>query len=262
MVKIQPFTHAEKGEVSTHVITTSVPEIYDALSRKLEDVNEKAGQPGFKLAKGVIHEVEISVALRPVGPSALAILVEELSRLGARVIVNIDTALALMPSLDVGRVFLASAAIKGDGVSRNYLPVEIPAIADYSLLRHIQQTFEIHNIKTVNGIVWSLDTYYISDILLEKGVRVYGKYAHALDMDTAALYTVAIARKLRGASILIIEANAVKGMERGAFMLDEAEELRNRVLDTINKVTKPLVEAMALHIEKTKTKAIINNNNY
>jgi uridine phosphorylase len=251
--KLQPFTKAGKGDVSTHVLVTSLEEVYNEAVSRLHDVVERAGQPGFRLATGTLHGLRVSVALRPVGPSALAILLEELGRLGARVVLSLDTGLALAPRLTIGQPILAVASIKGDGVSKSYSPPEVPAIADFGLLRHIQQTLEVHNIQIMTGLVWSVDSFYVSEQLLEQGVRSYGKLALALDMDTAALYTVAMARKMLGASILVIESSLPKGVERGA-VYQANEELHRKVLESFGKLLRPLLEALTLHMEKSKAR--------
>jgi uridine phosphorylase len=252
--RVQPFTRASKGDVSTHVLVTSLEEVYEEAVGRLHDVTERAGRYGFKIASGMLHKAPLSVALRPVGPSALAILLEELSRLGARVVLNLDTGLALSPALSIGDIVLATAAIKGDGVSRAYAPIEVPAIPDYSLLRHIQQSLEIHNVKTVTGVVWSMDMFYMSEQLLEEGVRKYGKLAIALDMDTASLFTVSMSKKLMAASVIVIESSLPKGVERGSlFVEEEGEELRRKVLESIGKLIPPILEALTLHVEKMKS---------
>ena len=253
MPKLQPFTRASRGDVSTHVIVTSLPEVYELAVERLGGVEERQGQPGFRLATGEVHGLRVSVALRPVGPSALAILLEELGRLGARVVISADTAVGLAPGVSVGDVVVASAAIKGDGVSKNYMPVEVPAIADFSLLRHVQQTLSIHNIEAGTAVVWSIDTYYVSEQLMEHGVKSYARYASVMDMDTAALYTVAMARKLSALSVLVVEASGIRGVERGAYMTGN-EEVRKKVLDTFTRLMKPLLEAAALHKEKDKAR--------
>jgi len=251
--RLQAFTRAGRGDVSSHVLVTSLEEIYSEAMGKLEDPVERVGQPGFKLATGSLHGLRVSVALRPVGPSALAILLEELSRLGAKVILNLDTAFALAPRLGIGTVVLATASIKGDGVSRIYSPAEVPAVADFELLRHIQQTLSLHNIAPEVGLVWSLDAFYLSEQFLEQGVRSYGKLALALDMDTAALYTVSMARKLQAASVLVVESSLPKGVERGT-LYQEGEGVHERVVNVLSKLLKPLLEALTLHMEKSRAK--------
>jgi uridine phosphorylase len=258
--RIQPFTRASKGDVSTHVLVTSLEEVYEEAVSKLHDVTERTGRYGFKIASGTLHRAMLSVALRPVGPSALAILVEELARLGAKVVLNLDTGLALSPSLSIGDIVLATAAIKGDGVSKAYAPIEVPAIPDYSFLRHIQQSLEIHNVKAVAGVVWSMDMFYMTEQVLEEGVRRYGKIAIALDMDTASLFTVSMSRRLLSASVIVIESSLPKGVERGSlFLPEEAEELRRKVLESISRVIQPILEALTLHIEKMKSSHLGRN---
>jgi len=251
--RLQPFTKAAKGDVSTHVLVTSLEEVYTEATSRLHDVVERAGQPGFRLATGSVHGLRLSVALRPVGPSALAILLEELGRLGARVVLSLDTGLAIAPRLGIGQAVLAAASIKGDGVSKTYSPPEVPAIADFELLRHIQQTLEIHNVPITTGLVWSVDSFYVSEQLLEQGVRSYGKLALAMDMDTAALYSVSIARKMQSVSVLVIESSLPRGIERGV-VYQASEELHTKVLEAFGKLLRPLLEAMTLHMEKTKSR--------
>jgi len=251
--RLQPFTRAGKGDVSTHVLVTSLEEVYTEATSRLHDVVERSGQPGFRLATGSLHGLRVSVALRPVGPSALAILLEELGRLGARVVLSLDTGLALSPRLTIGQAVLAAASVKGDGVSKAYSPPEVPAIADFELLRHIQQTLEIHNVQITTGLVWSVDSFYVSEQLLEQGVRSYGKLALAIDMDTAALYSVSMARKIQSASVLVVESSLPRGIERGTIY-QASEELHTKVLEAFGKLLRPLLEALALHMEKNKAR--------
>jgi uridine phosphorylase len=249
-----------RGEVSTHVLVTSLKEVYERAASLLQDAVERQGRPGFRHATGSLHRAQITVALHPVGPSALAILMEEFARAGARVFLSLDSALALSPALNVGDVVIASAAIKGDGISRMYEPCEVPAIPDSDLMRLIQQSLETYGIDSVSAVVWTTDAYYLSENFIEQHLKTYGRIAEAVDMKTAPLYTLSMTRKLRAASVLIVDSSFPKGIERSTWINGEegveaeGRKLRAKLLDVIDKAVKPLLESLALHVEWMKSR--------
>ncbi len=251
---MQIFTKTSKGDVSSHALVTSLEEVYEGALGYLNDVVERTGRPGFRVATGDFHKSRITVVLHPIGPSALAILLEELARLGTDVVLYLDTATALSPRIEIGSVILATGAIKGDGVSRAYAPLEVPAIPSHELFHHVQQSLEIHDVKTFTGIVWSVDTFYLNGGIMENYIKTYSRIAAAMDMGTATLFTVSMVRKLHAASVLVIESSVPKGVERGALYSEEEtyESLHKKVFDTIDHLIKPLLEALALHMEHVK----------
>lgn len=251
---MQIFTKTSKGDVSSHALVTSIEEVYEAASSYLDDVVERTGRPGFKVATGEFHHSRLTVVLHPIGPSALAILLEELSRLGTDVVLYLDTATAISSRIEIGGVILATGAIKGDGVSKAYAPLEIPAIPSHEFLHHVQQSLMVHNVEARSGIVWSVDTFYLNGENMGPLVKTYSRIAAALDMGTATLYTVAMVKRLQAASVLVVESSLPKGVERGALYSDNEiyESLHRKVFDVIDKLTKPLLEALALHMEHAK----------
>ncbi len=261
MPKIQPFTKVAKEDVSTHTLVTSIEEVYERAKSYLQEYVEREGKPGFKLATGTIYRNKVSVALHPIGASALAILVEELARVGVRAIINLDSAFALSPSIGIGSIIIAPGAIRADSISRAYEPCEVPAIPDYELMRHIQNSLETYGIEPINAIVWTTDIYYLGEQFIEQHIRLYGKLAQAVDMTTATLYTLSMIKKLNSVSILIVDSSFPKGVERTSWLNGEeleeetSRELRKKVLDVIDDLVKPLLEAIALHVERMKSKA-------
>jgi uridine phosphorylase len=254
MVIMQIFTKTSKGDVSTHALVTSLEEVYERALSYLNNVVERTGRPGFRVATGEFHRTRLTVVLHPIGPSALAILLEELARLGTDVVLYLDAATALSPKVDIGSVILATGAIKGDGVSKAYAPLEVPAIPSHELFHHVQQSLEVHDIKTVPGIVWSVDTFYLNGGAIEASMKTYSRLAVAMDMGTATLFTVAMTRKLQAASVLVVESSVPKGVERGAIYSEEEEyeTLHQKIFSVIDRLVKPLLEALSLHMEHVK----------
>jgi uridine phosphorylase len=154
------------------------------------------------------------------GPSA-AIVLTELSQLGARRFIRVGTCGALDPRLRLGEIVLAAAAIRADGTSR---ALAGPGRAGPS---HAGPDTTLHRaLESAGGIrsavVVSTDLFYGSDeqALLDAGGEV-------VDMESATLFTLAAEQGVQAASVLIvsdlilpsrrrIEADALKEAERRA----------------------------------------------
>ena len=255
MPYVQPYTRLSSKEVSSHVVITSIEEAFSEAQEILHGPVVVEGRAGFRTVHGSYRGIPITVVYKPLSPSLTAIAVEELVRVGAKVFIGLGTGLGLAPSLGIGDIVVAASAIKDDGVSRHYMPAEVPASPDYTLLEHVMQTFAAHNIPARVGIVWSHDLYYLNSSFTEV-LRVYSKIAIAIDMDTATLYTMSMLKKLNTVSILVIDSSHPKGIERGEILVDEERvEIRKRFLDGVSKAVKTAIEALALHYEYMKSEA-------
>jgi uridine phosphorylase len=255
MPHIQPYTRLSSREVSTHVMITSLEEAFEEAREMVHGEILIEGRAGFKTLVGSYHGIPVTVLYKPLSPSLTAIAVEELARVGAKVFVALEPGLGLSPALSVGDIVVASSAIKDDGVSKHYMPAEVPASADYTLLEHVMQTFAAHNIDVRVGIVWSHDLYYLNSAFTEV-LRVYSKIAIALDMDTATLYTMSMLKKLPTVSIIVIDSSHPKGIERGEVLIEEERvELRQRFLRGVERAVKIVMEALTLHYEHVKSEA-------
>ncbi len=212
------------------------------------------GRGGFQVLRGDYRGIPITVVYRPLSPSLTAIAVEELVRAGAKYFISIGSGYALSPLLSIGDIVVASSAIKDDGVSKHYMPAEVPAAPDYNLLERIMQTFAAHAVKAHVGIVWSHDIYYLNSSFKEL-LRVYSKIAIALDMDTATLYTLSMLKRFPAVSILIIDSSHPKGIERGELLIENAErtEIRDKFLRGVRTAVKVAIEALSLHYEYIKS---------
>ncbi len=248
--------HTHLAKVPSHILLTDLEPAFNLAVQNLSEVVTVRGRNGFEAATGVYRKTGLGVVLKPIGPSSTAIAVEELSRIGARVIIEVSSAYAITTALSIGDLILVPSAIKDDGVSKHFLPAEVPASADFDLVEHILNTFKTYNVLPRVGVVWSTDIYYVNSEITEKN-RVYHKVALAMDLDTATLYTLSALKNISAASILVVEASQPKGIARG-MLLEEVEEVsktREKFSSSLEKAVRIALEALALHYEKTKSEA-------
>lgn len=93
------------------------------------------------------------------GPST-SIAVEELAQLGVRTFIRVGTTGAIQPSIKVGDVVISTGAVRFEGASTHYAPIEYPAVADYEIVRALVHAAQSLKIPYHVGITCSSDTFY------------------------------------------------------------------------------------------------------
>ena len=93
------------------------------------------------------------------GPST-SIAVEELAQLGIRTFLRIGTTGAIQPHIHVGDILVTTAAVRLDGASLHFAPMEFPAVADFACTTALVAAAEAMQVRQHIGITASSDTFY------------------------------------------------------------------------------------------------------
>jgi uridine phosphorylase len=195
---------------------------------------------------GTYRGVRMSVTSTGIGCPALAIAVEELIKVGGKNFIRIGTCGALQKYVKLGDIIIASAAVRGDGTSREYFPLEYPAVADFHLLEAMIEAAVKNNVKPHVGIVRAHDTFYAESILAKGDYLKLDKPwidsgVLSTENETSTLYTLTTVRKCRGATILTPVGHHLFPEE----MISEEE-----VLKAINLETKIALDATVIMANK------------
>ena len=103
----------------------------------------------------------------------------------------------------VGDLILPIAAIRSDGTSNDYLPVEVPALPAFKLQSAISTTIIRHKkeywtgtVFTTNRRVWEYDARFKKYLVKTR--------AMAIDMETATIFTVGFANEIPTGALLLV----------------------------------------------------------
>ncbi len=103
----------------------------------------------------------------------------------------------------VGDLILPIAAIRSDGTSNDYLPVEVPALPAFKLQSAISTTiirykkeYWTGTIYTTNRRVWEYDARFKKYLVKTR--------AMAIDMETATIFTVGFANEIPTGALLLV----------------------------------------------------------
>lgn len=162
----------------------------------------------YKSMAGEWNGVRILAMSTGMGGPSMAIGLEELHQIGVHYAIRIGSAGALQPDLRNGDLVIATSAVRQEGTTKGYAPVEYPAAADYECLTACIESARTREFAHQVGIVRSHDCLFG-----EENDNVYDVWTPrkvlASDMETAALFVIGTMRGMQTASIL----NIVSGFQ-------------------------------------------------
>lgn len=103
----------------------------------------------------------------------------------------------------LGDMILPIAAIKGEGASSNYFPVEVPALPAFNLQRAVSHATREHELDYWTGTVYTTSRrVWEHDNKFKKYLRKIR--AMAIDMETSAIFTGGFANKIPAGALLLV----------------------------------------------------------
>ena len=96
----------------------------------------------FVTYTGELCGEKVSVTSTGIGGPSAAIAMEELYRCGADTFVRIGTCGGIQPEVKSGDVVIATGAVRMEGTSKEYAPIEYPAVADLNVINALADAAE------------------------------------------------------------------------------------------------------------------------
>ena len=139
-------------EVARYVIVPGDPNRVEIIASVFDDYEMQGSNREFNAARGTYKGTDVSVVSTGIGCPSTAIAVEELAYIGAEVFIRIGTSGAVEKTVKKGDIFIATGAVRDDGTSKQYIPIEYPAVADYELVANLIKASKDLGIESKVGI--------------------------------------------------------------------------------------------------------------
>jgi len=245
MKRIQPHIMCGVGDVARYVLMPGDPNRVERIAGFFDEARKVASYRGYVTYTGKAGGVEISVCSTGIGCPSTAIAMEELLRIGADTFIRVGTTGALVPHLDSGDIVVATGAVRWEGTSRTYVPLEYPAVASYQVVNALLGAAEALKVKVHPGIIISSDVFYGGN---DEVLRKFGEAnVLAIEMESSLMFTLASVRGVRAGAICTVDGNIFKGTGKGEFEPGERSgELADRVQRSIEDEIRVAVRAIQL----------------
>lgn len=202
--------------------------------------------------EGYLDGEKVLVVSTGIGGPSTAICVEELSKIGVDTFIRVGTCGGMQMNVNPGDIVIANAAIRMEGTSLEYMPIEFPAVADFEVTTALNKAAEKLSYPHHIGIVQAKDSFYSQHSPETMGVEDNLRYKWnawikggclASEMESAALYIVSSVRNLRAGAVF----HCVWNQEQAGCGMPQ----ENHISDTTHAI-KTAVEAIRILINQDK----------
>jgi len=198
-------------DVGKYVILPGDPGRVEKIADYLDGARLIASNREYVTYTGSLNGEKVSVVSTGIGGPSAAIAVEELVKCGCHTFIRVGTCGGINLNVTGGDLVIASAAVRAEGTSSEYLPDGYPAAADFGVV-----TALAHSAKELGGnyhvgVVQSKDSFYgevepesmpTSAKLIDKWNAYIKCGCLASEMEAAAIFAVALTHGARAGAVL------------------------------------------------------------
>lgn len=256
MQKLEQQFHIQcvEGDVGRYCILPGDPGRCAAIAKYFDNPVFISQNREYTIYTGTLLGEKVSVCSTGIGGPSASIAMEELHNIGADTFIRVGTCGGIDLDVESGDVVIASGAIRFEHTSREYAPIEYPAVANYEILSSLVEAAENMDKKYHVGVVQCKDAFYgqhspakmpIANELLQKWEAWKRLGVKASEMESAALFVVADALKCRCGSVF----HVIWNQEREAAGLDQ------KMSEDTSLAIRMGIEALKIVIERDRKKA-------
>ncbi len=237
------------GEVGQYVILTGDPKRCESIAEYFDDPVLVADSREFVTYTGTLYGERVSVTSTGIGGPSASIAMEELVRCGADTFIRVGTCGGMQEEVKSGDIVIATGAVRMEGTSKEYAPIEFPAVPDLTVTNALLSGAQDVRVNYHTGVVQCKDAFYgqhepekmpVSYELENKWEAWLKLGCLASEMESAALFVVASHLHVRVGSCFLVMAN----QER------EKKGLSNPVVHDTDMAIQVAVEAIHHLIEE------------
>ncbi len=230
----QPHLLVDEGDVHDIALIPGDPGRVDRIASHCDDAETIAENREYKVVNATYDGRDLTICSTGIGCPSAAIALEELSNVGVETFIRVGTTGALQADVEIGDMVVATGAAKNEGTSRRYEAVEYPAVPEYHVLSALVDAAEANDEAVHIGPIASDDAYYAETDEYVADWEAAGLLS--VEMEAAAVFSLARRKGLRAGAICTVDGNLVKGTQKGTDTEDDElpEKAKNNVARAID----------------------------
>lgn len=203
----------EDIEGARYAILPGDPGRVESIAKYLDNPRKIGENREYTSYVGSLNGENVLVISTGMGGPSTAICVEELAIIGITHLIRVGTSGGMQLDVMPGDVVVATGAIRQEGTSKEYLPIEYPAVADIDCSLALRESAKELGLTCHTGVVQCKDSFYgqhspnkmpVSYELLNKWDAWVKGGALCSEMETASLFTVASTLRLHAGAVLLV----------------------------------------------------------
>jgi len=235
-IELQYHLQLKPGDVGRYILLPGDPGRCEKIASHFDNPQKIAQNREYTTYTGTLLGEKVSVVSTGIGCPSAAIAVEELIKIGADTFIRVGTSGAMQPEIKTGDVAIVTGAIRDEGTSLHYLPVEFPAIANLDVVLALKAGAEKASLPYHLGITQSKDSFYgevepdrmpVADRLLSRWKAWIQGGAICSEMEAATIFIISsIHRKRAGGVMLMAAADFGDDIDKSRTLFDVARPIQ------------------------------------
>ena len=255
--ELQHHIQLKRGDVGRYVLLPGDPGRCEKIASYFDNPQLMAYHREYKTYTGTLLGEKVSVTSTGIGCPSAAIAVEELIAIGADTFVRVGTSGGIQPGTHAGDIAVVSAAIRDEGTTLHYLPVEFPAVAHIDVVQAMVQGAKNAGMPYRVGISQSKDSFYgevepermpLASQLLARWKAWVDGGAICSEMEAAAIFIIASIQRVRAGGVMLMSSSPEQA-PKTEKEIQEFEKMFN-----IERVIRTAIEGLKVLIEQDRQK--------
>ena len=193
------YTGSSSQSVGSYILLTN----FSAYLESFATERKLVIQEGSVLRMATDVKASVSMIQFHIGAPTAALLMDLLSAIHPKAVLMLGLCGGLHRTLKVGDFILPLAAIRNEGVSKHYLPEEVPSLPTFKLQNFLAETLMREKVPYKTGVIHSTDyRFWEFDTPFRKKLKE--QKALAIEMECSALFTVGFKRKVPIGALLLV----------------------------------------------------------
>ena len=212
----QYHTGVGPGDIGEYVILPGDPKRCAKIAEHFDNPVLVADSREYVTYTGYLDGVKVSVTSTGIGGPSAAIAIEELAKSGAHTFIRVGTCGGMQTEVCGGDLVIATGAVRMEGTSKEYAPIEYPAVADINITNALISAANKLGIKNHVGVVQCKDSFFgqhepevmpVCYELENKWQAWIRMGCLASEMESAALFIAGSFLRVRVGSCFLVVAN-------------------------------------------------------
>ena len=236
---------------ATLAIVPGDPKRVEKIAKLMDNPVHLASLREYTSWRGEIDVKAVIVCSTGIGGPSTSIAVEELAQLGIRTFLRIGTTGAIQEHINVGDILVTTAAVRLDGASLHFAPMEFPAVSDFECMNALYKAAKDNGSTVHVGVTASSDTFYPGQERYDTYTgRVVRRFKGSMkewqemgvmnyEMESATLLTMCASQGLRAGMVAGVIVNRTQQEIPDAELLKKTE---NNALGIVIEAARTLMK--------------------
>lgn len=250
---LQKHIQMKQGDVGRYVLLPGDPGRCEKIASYFDNPNHVAYNREYNTFTGTLLGEKVSVTSTGIGCPSAAIAVEELIQIGADTFIRVGTSGGIQREIKTGDIAVVNSAIRDEGTTSHYLPMEFPAVADLDIVLALREASQKLGFSTWVGPTQSKDSFFgevepdrmpIRDKLSQRWKAWEMGGAICSEMEASAIFILSSIHRKRAGGVMLMH-----GMHQPPPKTKEEIE-KNIALTSIDRPIRVAIEGLKLIIAK------------